>query len=513
MKRMFTFVAVIAMTVSAFALNRNIFAAGLKASATTDDNKVEIEYCLHSPAIALEVQILKEDGGILNVFPITDPDMLVQGVHKTTLDLHTVLGGKWQWAIEAKGAPNPAPDGEEDDPILEQVNHKGDTVYTFYSPRGVVVDNSFESEYLGNVYVTEAWDGDTDGESAYSRAQKRGLFIYNWTLNFAFEQNQNNMGFLGGVGFSDSADGMRTPDVDADGNVYVCDKNVDKGTTGVWMVNPAHPEDAFAEVIDVTKRGTLYTKAVSIAAVGSGDDRAVYVLDNMGPIVRFPIGNGALPYTAAPDTVFEDVSMYNVVNAQSTLRNDTKGGFWVFQYRGQRDAYPMCIHINKKGEVDFQIVLGTNDDIAPTDTYRGAGATSPDGKYLAIGGGKSVNLYEIEWSGSKVSSLKKVTDYEFPVIGINIDGIAFDIANNVYVVSASTEYMYVFAIPTEENTCVTKAPTKYMIESKSQTGLEELLAGKGVKKGVYSLIGTYLGENAEGLPAGMYIINGKKVIK
>lgn len=33
------------------------------------------------------------------------------------------------------------------------------------------------------------------------------------------------------------------------------------------------------------------------------------------------------------------------------------------------------------------------------------------------------------------------------------------------------------------------------------------------RTGVYSLLGNYLGEDAIALPAGVYIINGKKVVK
>ena len=196
------------------------------------------------------------------------------------------------------------------------------------------------------------------------------------------------------------------------------------------------------------------------------------------------------------------------------MRADKKGGFWIFQNRSQLDGYPMVAHFNRKGENDFMIMQGMNEDLAPTTGSRGAGGVSIDGKYMAFGGGKSVNLYEVAYKGSgEIKSVTKVTEYEFPNIGTNIDGIAFDVANNIYVVSASSEYLYVFAMPTMENTFTTPAPSKYLIESKNETGVEDLRGGKLMQKGVYDLTGKYLGESADNLPAGMYIVNGKKLVK
>lgn len=507
-----------AAMLSAFSLSAaelNIYASGLKAGATADDNTVEIQYVLNTPATALEMQFLNDAGDVRATIAITDAALLTKGPHTTTVSLAGVPQGNWAWAMKATGASNPAPDGEEDDPILEQINAANDTTYIFYSPRGVVVDNSFESDHLGWMYVTEAWDGDTDGASAWSKAQKRGLFIYNQLLVYPYEQNQKNIGFLGGVGFSDSKHGMRSPAVDEDGYVFVCDKNVDAGTTGVWMADPANPTNNFVEVLDVTQRGTVFTQAVSAAVEGSGANRVLYVLDYMDGIVRYPIGTAATPYALPGDTVINSLATYNLVNTDCTMKQDGKGGFWLFQNRGQLDGYPMVVHYTAAGEVDFQIVSGMNAELAPASAYRGAGAVSVDGKYMAFAGNKTVNLYEVKFKGNgEIKSVARVLDYEFPNIGTNIDGIAFDVANNIFVVSASAEYLYVFSLPKDDNTFVTPAAARYAIESKSDFGdsVDNINAVKAVK-GVYDITGRYLGESAEGLPKGVYIINGEKTVK
>ncbi len=516
MKRVFTFSALVLMTMSVFALDVNIYASKLRASETTSDNKVDISYILNAPAVALQVQFISEEGEIVVSLPITESELLTKGEHTTTVDLSDVPGGNWKWALKAQGAPNPAPDGEEDDPILEQVNSKSDTRYIFYNPQGIAIDRSFESDYFGRMYVTESMDGDTDGMTETSKTQKRGVFVYNELLDFAYEQN--NEGFLGGVDFHNGRQGIRRPALDADGYLFVTDNNTAEpaNSTGVWMMDPSDPTKPFVEVLDTKKRGEIYTKSSAIAVEGTGADRVLYVLDYMEAIVKFPIGDlSVAPYSAAPDTVIPNslYAAYNVVNSEVTIKKDGKGGFWLFQNRGQLDIYPMCAHITKKGDLDFYIAQGNNDGLAPSTGNRGSGSVSADGKYMAFGGGKSVNLYEVTWSGSKVSEVKKVIDYEFPNIGTNIDAIEFDVANNVFVASASSELIHIFALPTIENTFTTPAPSRYMIESKNQTGVENIVPGKLLKKGVYDLTGKYLGETADNLPAGMYIVNGKKLVK
>ena len=46
------------------------------------------------------------------------------------------------------------------------------------------------------------------------------------------------------------------------------------------------------------------------------------------------------------------------------------------------------------------------------------------------------------------------------------------------------------------------------------TGIEEIPynAGKTAQKGIYNLNGQYVGTSAKGLPAGIYIVSGKKIV-
>lgn len=512
MKKLFTVMAAVLLAATAMAAELNIYASGLKAGTTYADNTVEIQYVLNTPATALAMEIYDDGGNVIATIPVTGADFLTKGAHAAIVSLADVPGGTWAWGLKATGAPNPAPDGQEDDPILEQVNPAGDVRYIFYNPQGVVVDNSFESEHFGWVYVSDAMDGDTDGMTETSKTQKRGLFIYNQLLDFVYDQH--NVGLLGGVEFRDGRQGMRRLETDEEGLVYMCDNNtVDPVTTGVWCMNPADTAAPFTEVLSVAKRGTIYTKACSAVPAGAGADKVLYLLDNMERIVRYPIGQG-IPFEGDPDqVVVADLSTYNLVNSESTMRSDKRGGFWIGQNRGQLDGYPMLAHVSGAGVVDWMMQLGLNDEIAPSSAYRGSCGVSADGKYVAIGGAKSVNLYEVSYKGSgEVKNITRIVDYEFPNIGTNIDGIAFDVANNIYVISASSEYLHIFSMPKDDNTFVTPAAVRYAVESKNPSALDNVNAVKAVK-GVYDITGRYLGESADNLPKGMYIINGEKVVK
>jgi hypothetical protein len=127
--------------------------------------------------------------------------------------------------------------------------------------------------------------------------------------------------------------------------------------------------------------------------------------------------------------------------------------------------YGNFFHVNQYGDVDFNI--GTNGTMLtgkllktdmpanmPIIFNRGQLAYDAERKILAIGGDSKVTLYKVTYSPT-TPTLEYWTSTS--TIG-NIDGIAFDYAGDLYVMSAATERFYKFAVPTQENTCTTPAP-------------------------------------------------------
>ena len=89
--------------------------------------------------------------------------------------------------------------------------------------------------------------------------------------------------------------------------------------------------------------------------------------------------------------------------------------------------------------------------------------------------------------------------------------VVFDVAGNVYASGAGS--LCAWALPTQSNACVVNAPDDDMI-TVVLTSVENIYVDTTIfKEGFYTITGQYLGTDENNLPQGLYIINGKKVIK
>ena len=72
---------------------------------------------------------------------------------------------------------------------------------------------------------------------------------------------------------------------------------------------------------------------------------------------------------------------------------------------------------------------------------------------------RRVAVFSINYDGENVPTISQL--YETSVYGTNVDGIAFDVADNLYVASATKERLYVYATPkgAGENIFTTPAPS------------------------------------------------------
>ena len=103
---------------------------------------------------------------------------------------------------------------------------------------------------------------------------------------------------------------------------------------------------------------------------------------------------------------------------------------------------------------------------------------------LAIGGGGKVTLLNAVYDENGTPTLTSWV--ETPMFnpdkpGWNVDGIAFDYAGDLYVVCASNERFYKYALPTATNTCTTPAKKSLTI-TKEGTGVENVTTGANTVK-------------------------------
>ena len=430
--------------VSLYAADLNIYASGLKATQT--ESSVTIDYVLNTQADSLYFMIYGENINEALFMVETDPAALTKGAHQVVKPIPSnTPAGTYHWAIRAFASPTQLADA------AAAVDQSGKFYY--YLPQDVIVDNNFESPFFGRVYVSESTNGAGDGASFATKNQTRGLYIYNPDFTFVNGDSIALHGFDGGIGGNAEArQGFKRLAIDKDGYVYVASR--DATNKGIYRMDPADPSAPFVQILSATETvdaieivgNHLYT----IEGIGVG----------VGTLNKYALAN---PLGAPIATIGQD-SLIHFVNGDCAARDDHRGGFWMINYRGQLDAYNLVAHLNANGTPDCILGQGHNDSLI-TSSYRGTIAVNPAGDMIAIstnGHGVICSVAYDQTTG--VPTLTKLHEIATPlnatgVPGANVDGVAFDVANNFYMVCATRETMQVFPMPKTDNSFVTPAPS------------------------------------------------------
>ena len=146
---------------------------------------------------------------------------------------------------------------------------------------------------------------------------------------------------------------------------------------------------------------------------------------------------------------------YSISRTGNNVVYDNEGGIWFCQYRGTPTAAePAIVHVNADGVEDFKdiTIKANNSGIA----------VSPDGSKLAVAKAPNVVIYEITKTDGTLG-IKLLYDFA-TATGTTLNDIAWDNANNIYIVNSSGEKLKVFALPRESGTVVTPAAKRYTIE-------------------------------------------------
>lgn len=420
----------------------NIYASGLRVNSVNEEtNEVSINYFLNCDADALEFQLINSTG-VAKTVAITGSGNLTKGQHNNvTIDLSEVtVGGSYRWAIKATrtSVNNYTPVTDES------------VKYQFYAGRGVAVDNSFESDYFGRVYVTNNAGTSTMNDK---RTTQSGVYVFNSDLS-----QVNSTAYGGGLTWGGNSGiqwAIARPCVGPDGTVYIASGSATN--SGVWMMDPANPT-TFTPVFGGTHSATGTTKqgetiihnsVLHCYVEGDGDSRILYTYDlttasNGGDIFRYDIGTLASPWTAAPSaTIYNDEANGNKIQGgDCSIAPDGNGGWWICQYRSGTGstAVPCLIHTTN-GTIDY------NSGTTITSSQQGGLAVSVDGKVLAIGKTKSnIAIYDVTYDANNKPT---ITQRSFGTIPWgserNAKGLAFDVANNLYAIDNNKEMFAAWA--------------------------------------------------------------------
>ena len=335
---------------------------------------------------------------------------------------------------------------------LQELTSDMDKFY-YYLAQDVKVNNNPYSDHFGKIYVLETYDGENDGKSQHSKTQKAGIYVYDQNLNL---ENYAKGYLPEGVKIDKFTEGHQyrvlhrlAIDPLTDQVAFIQSK-----TNQLWKANPDNLNAAAQNILSgkATDASSMcYDAAGNLFVFGynSAEEKAIIYKKEAG---------------SADFNPFVEIDPWEYENERNSMAADGRGGLWVIsQYSGNN--YGHFFHINQNGDVDFNIstngttltgkLLKTDmPENMPIKFNRGQLAYDAERKILAIGGDSKVTLYKVTYSPT-TPTLEYWTSTS--TIG-NIDGIAFDYAGDLYVMSATTERFYKFAVPTDNNTCTTPAP-------------------------------------------------------
>ena len=400
-----------------------------------NDGSYKFVFTASTDATAANLVFLNADGTEAGKVAVS----VVKGENAVELTVAQIPGtGVLNWAVELTGAAIDVAT------VLTDASDK----YYYYLPQDVEVNNNPESDYFGTIYVAEPYAGASDGASAHSQTQKIGIYVYDAELNL-----------------ENYAQGYVPSNV----TVKAADKH---NTLHRLVVHPLTSEVVFTQSVGAyvwaANPANLNAEAVNLI---EGSDIAI------ANSVCFD-ENGVMYVFDAATTV---------VNGRNSLAADGHGGVWIGQNRGQLDAYNYLTHVNAAGQIDYEVNAKSADEIKAMfaeNMNRGHIAYDAQRDVLAIGGGGKVTLLNAVYDENGTPTLTSWV--ETPMFnpdkpGWNVDGIAFDYAGDLYVVCASNERFYKYALPTATNTCTTPAKKSLTI-TKEGTGVENVTTGANTVK-------------------------------
>ncbi len=468
---------------SVFSANLNVYASGLKVMGMTDDRQLSISYFLNAPAD--EVVFLLVD----KMNPTSAPYFEVQlpsksaGENSAVVNLFGIDVSRYTWGIKASCNTANATT------VLVRGGYgSSEEKFQFYTPAGLAVDNNPNSPYFGRIYISESRNGASITVNGASKTSEEGVYLFNPDLS------GGDTPYTGGVSWNQSLEkdnagpydmyGPARLAIDEEGFVYVCDNGpVSHGTSGVWRMNPASPDSEFDDVLNTfkdgqqqNKRGVLYNRINSAVVIGGRHNKKLVAIDNTSDdkpnMVSIPLEIDENVYPdAVSSTVLRNVYEDKIVNSHNTIVRGIHGDYWVFQYRSKLDDYPPITHYNSNYERDFYVDKDNELDgmTGVSPNLRGSGALSPDGSLLAFNTTDGLFIYNVSYGVNNKPSLtlnEHISNFNNQAFG-NVDGIAFDVAGNLYFASARCERFYVCALKKQNNTHTTIAPSSQKIPEAS----------------------------------------------
>ena len=371
--------------------------------------------------------------------------------------------GNVTWAVELTG--------EQVEQVAMLNNTADENKYRFYRPQGVAIDNNPASDFFGRIYIAYPEDND-------KTTHKEGIVVLDPLHNSlkaesikpsgvgAFNNGQYDMHRIAvnpinnkvyyTRALSETAIYEMTPDAT---NILTDGGTAQNVINGIGEITNANS-------LCFDKNGTMYVLANANYTNAEGSTGRIYkVVDGEATLVT--------------------ASSREWASKSNSIVSDERGGFWVAQHRANLDAFSHLSHINADGVRDFNIDKDENVSLLPpVQTFTSGGNTNKNASYrgqvayysidennglVAYGGAGKVSIFKVTYNGSGVPTLTVWQTISLLLItntaAAYVDGLAFDYAGNLIVMSSSDERFMQYALPLEsENTSLVPSPTSKTIK-------------------------------------------------
>lgn len=480
MKKFTLSLAAIALSAMSFAA-LNPFAYGLKSELSVDQTELTVTYSLNAEATSVKVVILNGET-VVKTVDCTDKG-LAKGAYTVTIPTVGLPGNtELTWKVEVTGASVKVPTQHE-------------TIYSFYHPSAVDIDNNPENPTFGLILCNEGMQSVADKTSGYvSAGFGAGIFAF----NPAFEPmpNGDQPGYNGGIKFTtgradaagSTAYSPRRIRISEDGRIFVTSLNTDGNY--LWEVNADNMNEwtpVFSGTLNDNKElvdaegNFIAASNTGFDVKGSGENLqlAMYSVNLSGitaaamsgfRLHEYNLGT-ATEWTTAPSKALVE-GKYAINYTGTQVEYDNEGGFWIASYRGTAsDANPGLVHINKDGVEDAKLIWSN---------VRQAGIRfNNDFTKLVVAGNngtaKKATVYTISKDENGAPILKEELVIDMAVVGNNLNDFAWDYAGNLYACGNSSEKLAAWAMPHAADAVVaTPAASQYVINLSNTTYIENV---------------------------------------
>ena len=351
--------------------------------------------------------------------------------------------------------------------------------YKFFSPYGLAINNCEDSESFGRIFATETSTNAISKTTYMSSSANGGIGTGVYAFNPLFDPITNETGGYGfKCGMATSASGAKYSDVSEsildvkrlamseDGRLFVGRQN--PNYTGLWEINP---DDLSGSMIFEETDKTHNIIAMSVQ--GSGEDLKIALLENAKSGFSATAANNKLniynlggawswaegaPSKAIATKVVCPTHTNICFNPDGTavMVGQYKAGFTPSETTPSYENYLLS-----SGTANWADII--------TQSWGGAMAWNVDGTLFAMAKAQNtVGVYSVDVDAEGVPTFTEKWSFT-TTCGSYTTALAFDVANNLYVASNSSEVIKCWVLPNTEAVTVSAFTTSPI------SGIEDVL--------------------------------------